>query len=180
MLAEGLARIPGISLYLREVETNIVVFRLRSVEAAARIPRRSIAEGVLVSNFGGGRLVVTHYGIEGRVACRRAVGIFAICSSTSLAGGERRRRRRPAGLVRCCAADGPRHPRAGSARGHPRATPVSFPEAHAVKCDLPKMKAGGMDGVFLAVYTGQRHTSRWLATRRSTRGGPIASMPSIG
>ena len=25
-----------------------------------------------------------------------------------------------------------------------------------LKCDLPKMKAGGMDGVFLAVYTGQR------------------------
>ena len=25
-----------------------------------------------------------------------------------------------------------------------------------LKCDLPKMKAGGLDGVFLAVFVGQR------------------------
>ncbi|HOC17314.1 MAG TPA: dipeptidase [Vicinamibacterales bacterium] len=37
------------------------------------------------------------------------------------------------------------------------ATPALDPgKPTRLKCDLPKMKAGGMDGVFLAVYTGQR------------------------
>ncbi|HSK08772.1 MAG TPA: dipeptidase, partial [Vicinamibacterales bacterium] len=37
------------------------------------------------------------------------------------------------------------------------ATPALDPGGPtSLKCDLPKMKAGGLDGVFLAVYTGQR------------------------
>ncbi len=37
------------------------------------------------------------------------------------------------------------------------ATPALDPgKPTRLKCDLPKMKAGGMDGVFLAVYTNQR------------------------
>lgn len=37
------------------------------------------------------------------------------------------------------------------------ATPALDPGGPTnLKCDLPKMKAGGLDGVFLAVYVGQR------------------------
>lgn len=76
ILAEGLSRIPGITLDPREVETNIVVFRLAGVEVAAAYSAALEREGVLVSDFGGGRLrVVTHYGIDA-AACRQAVAIF--------------------------------------------------------------------------------------------------------
>jgi len=76
LLAEGLARIPGITLDPGEVETNIVVFSLPSVAAATAYSEALEREGVLVSDFGGGRLrVVTHYGID-EAACRRAIEIF--------------------------------------------------------------------------------------------------------
>jgi threonine aldolase len=76
ILAQGLAGIPGIVLDPREVETNIVVFSLPSVAAAAAYSEALEREGVLVSDFGGGRLrVVTHYGID-EAACRRAVETF--------------------------------------------------------------------------------------------------------
>ncbi|MBP1634894.1 MAG: Threonine aldolase [Acidobacteria bacterium] len=76
ILAEGLARVPGVALDPSEVETNIVVFKLPGVEAAAAYAAALEREGVLVSDFGGGRLrVVTHYGID-EAGCRRAVEIF--------------------------------------------------------------------------------------------------------
>lgn len=83
ILAEGLAGVPGIRLDPRDVETNIVVFSLPTVEAAAGYSAALEREGVLVSDFGGGRLrVVTHYGID-EAACRRAVEIFRRLSPSS-------------------------------------------------------------------------------------------------
>ena len=77
ILADGLSRIPNVTLAPAEVETNIVVFRLPGVEAASAYAGALEREGVLVSVFGGGRLrVVTHYGID-EAACRRAVEICA-------------------------------------------------------------------------------------------------------
>ena len=60
-LAEGLAAIPGVTIDLARVQTNIVIFE---VSDPASLADRLQAEGVLSIPFGG-RLVrmVTHYGI---------------------------------------------------------------------------------------------------------------------
>jgi threonine aldolase len=77
LLGERLSKVPGISVDLREVETNMVVVRLPSVAVATAVSEALAREGVLVSDFGGGRLrLVTHYGID-HVACERAADIFA-------------------------------------------------------------------------------------------------------
>ncbi|HSK08842.1 MAG TPA: GntG family PLP-dependent aldolase [Vicinamibacterales bacterium] len=77
VLAGGLSRIPGIVLDPPRVDTNIVVFRLPGVAAAEAYAEALALEGLLVSDFGGGRLrVVTHYGIT-EDDCRRAVDTFA-------------------------------------------------------------------------------------------------------
>ncbi|HEY8285366.1 MAG TPA: low-specificity L-threonine aldolase [Chloroflexota bacterium] len=65
-LAEGLASIPGITLDLASVETNIVVF---SVSQSGRSPMTILeglaARGVLASEFDRSLMrMVTHYGIE--------------------------------------------------------------------------------------------------------------------
>jgi threonine aldolase len=65
-LAEGLAAIPGITLDLASVETNIVVF---SVSQSGRSPMAVLdalaARGVLASEFDRSLVrMVTHYGIE--------------------------------------------------------------------------------------------------------------------
>ncbi|MGH2409973.1 MAG: low-specificity L-threonine aldolase [Chloroflexota bacterium] len=65
-LAEGLASIPGITLDLASVETNIVVF---SVSQSGRSPMTILeglaARGVLASEFDRSLIrMVTHYGIE--------------------------------------------------------------------------------------------------------------------
>jgi threonine aldolase len=76
ILADGIAALPGILLDPPRVDTNIVVFRLPSVERAERFAAALETKGVLVSNFGGGRLrVVTHYGIS-EADCRAAVNVM--------------------------------------------------------------------------------------------------------
>ena len=76
ILAEGLASLPGVTLDLATVDTNIVVFVLASVRQAESFAAALASEGVLVSNFGGGRLrAVTHYGIS-EADCRAAVDAF--------------------------------------------------------------------------------------------------------
>ncbi len=76
IVAAGAASVAGAVLDPPDVQTNIVVLRLPSPQAAeARV--RSLREaGLLVSNFGGGRLrMVTHYGITSQ-DCERAAEIL--------------------------------------------------------------------------------------------------------
>ncbi len=73
ILADGIAALSGVVLDPVRVDTNIVVFRLPGVRAAETFAGGLEREGVLVSNFGAGRLrVVTHYGIAAD-DCRKAV-----------------------------------------------------------------------------------------------------------
>ncbi len=73
LLAEGVAALPGVELDASTVQTNIVVFKLATSAKAEAFAGRMLQEGVLVSNFGGGRLrLVTHYGLSSD-DCRAAV-----------------------------------------------------------------------------------------------------------
>jgi threonine aldolase len=75
-LAAGLSTLPGISLDISSVETNILVFRVASPELAEAYSAALAREGVLISDFGGGRLrVVTHDGIT-EEDCRQAVEVM--------------------------------------------------------------------------------------------------------
>jgi threonine aldolase len=77
ILAAGVSGLPGIVLDPPRVDSNIVVFRLPSVTEAEALEVALAGEGVLVSNFGGGRLrFVTHYGITAD-DCRRAVEVMS-------------------------------------------------------------------------------------------------------
>jgi threonine aldolase len=80
-LAEGVAKLPGVTLDLSTVHTNIVVFQLPSVEAAEQLQAAAGDAGVRISDFGGGRLrMVTHHGIsEGD--CLQAVAVLEKCWS---------------------------------------------------------------------------------------------------
>jgi threonine aldolase len=79
VLAEGVGRLPGVTLDLATVQTNIVVFRLPGVAEAERLQAAAAEAGLLISDFGGGRLrMVTHYGIT-RDDCARAVEIIGKC-----------------------------------------------------------------------------------------------------
>jgi threonine aldolase len=79
ILAEGVARLPGVSLDLATVHTNIVVFRMPSVAAAEQLQAAAETAGVRLSDFGGGRLrMVTHYGITAD-DCRKAVAAIEKC-----------------------------------------------------------------------------------------------------
>jgi threonine aldolase len=73
ILADLLARLPGIVLDPSRVQTNIVVFRLGAGLDAARFVREVERAGVRIIDLGGGRLrAVTHYGISA-ADCRQAV-----------------------------------------------------------------------------------------------------------
>jgi len=73
ILADGIAALPGVVLDPPQVDTNIVVFRMPNVSEAEAFAAALAEQGVLVSDFGGGRLrVVTHYGIT-EADCRAAV-----------------------------------------------------------------------------------------------------------
>jgi threonine aldolase len=79
ILAEGAASLPGVSFDPSAVETNIVVFRTASATAAAALAAAAHREGLLVSDFGGGRIrMVTHYGITAD-DCRRAIEVLRRC-----------------------------------------------------------------------------------------------------
>jgi threonine aldolase len=76
ILAAGIAGLPGVVLEPARVETNIVVFRLPGVGAAEAFAEELSSHGVLVSDFGAGRLrMVTHYGISA-ADCRKAVAVM--------------------------------------------------------------------------------------------------------
>ena len=79
ILAEGVARLPGVSLDLATVHTNIVVFKMPSVAAAEALQAAAGKAGLQISDFGGGRLrMVTHYGITAD-HCRRALAVIETC-----------------------------------------------------------------------------------------------------
>lgn len=65
-LAEQLADLPGIQLYLDTVQTNIVVFELTDQRLSPEAFVAALAaEGLRISSFGGRRLrLVAHHGIE--------------------------------------------------------------------------------------------------------------------
>jgi len=76
ILASGVVHLPGAVLDPPAVATNIVVFRMRSAAGAEAFAAALRKAGLLVSNFGGGRLrMVTHYGITA-ADCERAVEIL--------------------------------------------------------------------------------------------------------
>jgi threonine aldolase len=75
ILAEGICGLPGVTLDLATVQTNMVVFKLASVTAAETLQEALEAAGVRVSDFGAGRLrMVTHYGIT-EADCRKAIEV---------------------------------------------------------------------------------------------------------
>jgi threonine aldolase len=79
ILAEGVASLPGVALDLSTVQTNIVVFQVPGVAEAERLQAAAGDAGVLLSDFGGGRLrMVTHHGITAD-DCRRAVAVIEEC-----------------------------------------------------------------------------------------------------
>ena len=76
ILAEGVARLPGVTLDLATVQTNIVVFQMPGVSAAEALQAAADEAGVRLSDFGAGRLrMVTHFGITAE-DCRKAVGVI--------------------------------------------------------------------------------------------------------
>ncbi len=76
ILAGGIRTLPGVELDPPRVDSNIVVFRLASAAEAQEFAAALEREGVLVSDFGAGRLrVVTHCGITAD-DCRRAVEVM--------------------------------------------------------------------------------------------------------
>jgi threonine aldolase len=83
VLAEGVASLPGVSFDPSAVRTNIVVFRVPSAVAAAALAAAARQQGLLVSDFGGGRIrMVTHCGIAAD-DCRRAIQILTKCQSAT-------------------------------------------------------------------------------------------------
>jgi threonine aldolase len=79
ILAEGVARLPGVTLDLATVQTNIVVFKMPGVAEAEALQAGAANDGLLLSDFGGGRLrMVTHYGIS-EEDCVKAVQIIGKC-----------------------------------------------------------------------------------------------------
>jgi threonine aldolase len=76
LLADGVAALAGVALDPAQIDTNIVVLRMPSVAHAETYAAALEREGILISDFGGGRLrVVTHYGIS-EADCRHAVDVM--------------------------------------------------------------------------------------------------------
>jgi threonine aldolase len=86
ILASGIALLPGVALDPPRVESNIVVFNVGSVENAEAMSAALEREGVLISDFGGGRLrVVTHFGITAD-DCHRAVAALQKTRQATVGG----------------------------------------------------------------------------------------------
>jgi len=69
LLAEALANTPGVSINLKSVETNIVIFKLTAGQGAPELAARLKERGVLISAFGPDAIrLVTHLDVS-RGAC---------------------------------------------------------------------------------------------------------------
>ncbi len=76
LLAEAVAKMPGVEIDLAGVQTNIVIFRLRDGDAAGFCSRMK-EQGVLASAIGPDAVrFVTHFDVS-REDCERAVGVAA-------------------------------------------------------------------------------------------------------
>jgi threonine aldolase len=76
ILADAVRALPGVALDPPQVDTNIVVFRMPGVAQADAFAAALAARGVLMSDFGGGRLrMVTHYGLA-EADCRAAAALM--------------------------------------------------------------------------------------------------------
>jgi len=82
LIAEQLARAPGIELDLATVQTNIIVFSLAAgAPDAARVVATARGRGVLVNNLGTRRIrVLTHRDVS-RAQCLEAAGVLAAAAS---------------------------------------------------------------------------------------------------
>lgn len=77
LLAEALATLDQVSIKLKEVETNIVIFHLKQGTGAAALAARLKQRGILVSAFGPGSLrLVTHCDVS-RAQCIAAAQALA-------------------------------------------------------------------------------------------------------
>jgi threonine aldolase len=86
ILAEGVAKLPGVTIDLATVQTNIVVFRMPGVEAAERLQAAAEEAGVRLSDFGTGRLrMVTHFGITAD-HCHQALRTIEKCWASMAQG----------------------------------------------------------------------------------------------
>jgi threonine aldolase len=67
-LAEGITEIPGLSLDLEQVQTNIIYFDLTSKKVTAEVlVKQLVNQGIKILNLGPNRLrAVTHYGITSK------------------------------------------------------------------------------------------------------------------
>lgn len=88
LIAERLARLPGVELDLATVQTNIVIFHLsQAMPEAATIVARAAEAGVLVSAFAKRTLrAVTHLDV-GQEECRRAADRLATIVADHSPGG---------------------------------------------------------------------------------------------
>ncbi len=86
-LAEALAKIPGITLDPRKVQTNIVIFDVSGTGLpAAEFCKRLAAQGVLMNGVrGGGVRLVTHYDAD-RAACEKALEAIEQVAAGALVG----------------------------------------------------------------------------------------------
>jgi threonine aldolase len=85
-LAEGLARVPGIKLDPRKVQTNIVVFEIAGMNAA-ELTRKLAEQNILASGISSEAMrMVTHLDVD-RAGCARAIAaveeIFSDAKVTS-------------------------------------------------------------------------------------------------
>ena len=78
LLAEGVAKLPGVAIDPRSVVTNIVIFDIAGARVAPEeLAERAKARGVLLSGVGGTRIrLVTHYDVS-REDCERALEALA-------------------------------------------------------------------------------------------------------
>ena len=73
-LAEAMAKVPGIAIDAKKVQTNIVIFDVSGTGiSTSDFSARLKAQGVLINAVRGGKMrLVTHYDVE-RTACERAL-----------------------------------------------------------------------------------------------------------
>jgi threonine aldolase len=69
LLAEALSNLENVTINLKTVETNIVIFRLKGGVSAAEVVGRLKVRGILASTLGPDMIrLVTHYDVD-RAAC---------------------------------------------------------------------------------------------------------------
>jgi threonine aldolase len=77
ILAESLARIPGLAVDLESVQTNIVRFQLQAGQGAPDLVARLKQRGILVGSTGPDAIrLVTHHDVD-RVQCEKAAAQIA-------------------------------------------------------------------------------------------------------